>query len=737
MKSPRLSAPGPDRARAPGDVLSQPLQYFKGVGPKRATLLERLFLRNVQDLLHFFPVSHKDRASITPAARARAGQEVNIRAQIVDVRGQVFRNGKQKITALLQDQSGSIRAGWWNPFVADRLTPNAWGFFSGKVVEWDAGRELGNADFEIFAEDEDAGEAVSPNFGRIVPVYSLRPRTRPADGSEPLEVKLSQPALRRLVWQALEAGAPEALSEDLPAAALERRALLRRGQAIRQFHFPDSLEKLEQARRRLAYEELFLLSLGVALRRAQVERRQPARKMPLTPAILERIRARLPFQFTAAQERAFREIAADVAGAHPMNRLLQGDVGCGKTAVAVAAMLLCVAHGAQAALLAPTEVLAEQHAQTLSAWLQGSRVKLGLLRGGAADAQREEFRKALAEGGIHIAIGTHALLEPDLGFKSLALVVVDEQHKFGVRQRHVMRAKGPAPHVLVMTATPIPRSLSLTLYGDLDLSVIDRMPPGRGEVITRQMKEAERQKVYGLIHTEARAGHSVYVVLPRIEGEDAAAGARKLKGKLWSEVKGVEAEVQRLRQALPGLRIASLHGRMSAQEKDGVMATLRERKTDLLVSTQVIEVGIDMPNATVMVIENAELFGLANLHQLRGRVGRSGLKSWCLFFGQPATDEAKERLKSFAALKDGFQISEADFRLRGPGEFFGTAQSGLPELLVADLVRDQRLLMDARDDAVALVRTDPDLRRPEHAALRRRVLEVFSGGERLGLVDVG
>ena len=769
-----MTAPGyAANPTPPGDeLLAQPLQFLKGVGPMRAEILKRLALETVADLLYFFPVAHKDRAHVTPVARLRLGQDANIRAQIIDMNGHTTYNGRQRVTALLQDESGQIRAVWWNPYVADKLPPLAWGFFSGKVVANKAGgRELSGPDFELLTsgepEDEEAvADPVSPSFGRIVPIYSLRPKQRRPDGSEPHEIKLTQAALRKVVWRALQDGAPARLRDDLPEALRQRRNLLPIAEAIRQFHFPESLERVEQARRRLAYEELFVLSMGVGLRRAQVARLRTARKLPLTPAIQSRIEARLPFQLTPAQTRAFREIAADLAGERPMNRLLQGDVGCGKTAVAASAMLLTVAHGGQAALLAPTEVLAEQHLRTFSALLDGSRVKIGLLRGGAGEAQRGEFREGLESGQIHLAIGTHALLQPDIHFKDLALVVVDEQHKFGVQQRQALREKGRAPHVLVMTATPIPRSLSLTLYGDLDLSLIDALPPGRGEVVTKGLKETERAKTYQLILKEAQAGHAAYVVLPRIEEEASGSSANEpnplppslagkgsteetpksklkiqnsklLQPRLWTEVKGVGEEVRRLKEQLPTLRIGALHGRMAGAEKDRVLEELREGKLDVLVSTQVIEVGIDLPRATVMLIENAERFGLSNLHQLRGRVGRSGLKSYCLYFGHPNTPEGKERLKAFAALGDGFQIAEADFRLRGPGHFFGTEQSGLPELLVADLLRDQRLLQDAREDAFEVVRADPELEAPALAGVRRRVREVFAQGERLGLVDVG
>jgi ATP-dependent DNA helicase RecG len=483
----------------------------------------------------------------------------------------------------------------------------------------------------------------------------------------------------------------------------------------------------------------------VALRRAQVARYAAPRRMPLNAAIEVRIAARLPFTLTPSQQRVFQEIARDMAAPHPMNRLLQGDVGSGKTAVAVSALLLCVAHGQQAVLLAPTEVLAEQHFRTLQKMLANSRVKISLLRGASTEKERTEVLADLASGAAHIAVGTHALLEPDVKFQSLSLVIVDEQHKFGVAQRMSLRQKGRSPHVLVMTATPIPRTLTLTLYGDLDVSRIDEPPPGRGEIVTKWITEAARADVYRLIVTEARKGHATYVVLPRIDEDtplddppDDEPGKKPKKRpatKLWNEVKGAEAELKRLRAHLPTLRIDLLHGRMKGDEKDAVLTKLREGKIDVLVSTQVIEVGIDLPGATVMVIENAEMFGLSALHQLRGRVGRSELKSYCLFFANANNEEGEKRLKTFTATRDGFKIAEADFQLRGPGQFFGTAQSGMPELKVADLLRDEKILAEAREAAFDLVARDPQLAAPEHAALKRRLKEVLGG--KLGLVDMG
>jgi len=726
---------------SPHELLQRPLQYIKGVGPVRAGLLKRLYIETLQDLLFHFPVEHRDRASITPIRQLKPGVAVNIVAQIVDVKGRRF-NGKEKVDALLQDDSGQITAVWWNPWVTDKLTPLGWGFFSGKIRMNGNKKELSNPEFEILsdAEDEPAKEGggeklvTGPSFGRLVPVYNLRPKQRLASGEEAPEIRINQNFLRKIVFQTLEVGAAEALPDQLPPEVLDRADLMPFAQAIRQFHFPDSFAAAKEARRRLAFEELFVIGLGVALRRAQINRSAAAQAMPLAPAILQRIEARLPFKLTDSQTKVFREIARDMGRKEPMNRLLQGDVGSGKTAVAVATLLLGVAHGSQAALLAPTEVLAEQHLRTLTKLLANSRVKLELLRGSTTTAQRKEFLASLANGDIHIAIGTHALLEDEVTFKNLGVVVVDEQHKFGVAQRMALRKKGRAPHVLVMTATPIPRTLTLTLYGDLDVSRIDAPPPGRGEIVTKWLKEADRPKLYRSIVSEAQKGHATYVVLPRIDETVAGEGAGE-NAKLWNEVKGAEAEFKRLKSHLPTLRVELLHGRMNAADKDAVLTKLRDGRIDVLVSTQVIEVGIDLPTATIMVIENGERFGLSGLHQLRGRVGRSERKSFCLVLAETENEDAQARIKTFVKTRDGFELAEADFKQRGPGQFFGTNQSGMPELKVADLLADADILVDAREQARFLVESDPKLQNPANAAIRDRVKQVLAG--KLGLVDVG
>jgi len=515
---------------AADDLLSRPLQYLKGVGPRRFELLQRLLLTTARDLLLFFPVSHKDRASVTPIAKLKMGQEFNIVAQIIDVKGQRF-NGKEKVDAMLQDESGTVRASWWNPYIADKLRPNAWAFFSGKVGAFGERRELSSPEFEVLNDSEDGAEAggsvafTGPSFGRIVPIYNLRPKQRSPDGTPVAEVRLNQNFLRKMAWETIQSGAVEQLPDALTSDVRQQHGLMTLSEGIRQYHFPDTFEKAQQARRTLVFEELFMLTLGVALRRAQVAQGAQSKRLLLAPAIEKRIAARLPFQLTAEQDKAFREIASDMGKPRPMNRLLQGDVGSGKTAVAVSGLLLCVAHGSQAAMLAPTEVLAEQHFRTLTRMLENSRVNIGLLRGGMKAGERAEFLERLSAGEIHVAIGTHALLEENVRFKDLCMVVVDEQHKFGVSQRMTLRKKGNSPHVLVMTATPIPRTLTLTLYGDLEISSINAPPPGRGEIVSKFIKEADRAKIYRLMLAEARKGHASYVVLPRIDEAHAHAHA--------------------------------------------------------------------------------------------------------------------------------------------------------------------------------------------------------------------
>jgi ATP-dependent DNA helicase RecG len=564
-------------------------------------------------------------------------------------------------------------------------------------------------------EKVQAGDSAS--FGRIVPVYA-----GPADHQHP--------ALRKLVKRLVDELAPRAV-DDLPPEIRERRGLLGRGQALAEAHFPPpgtdvlrAAARASPAFRRIIYEELFFLQLALALRRRGV-RAEDGIAFDASPAAVARALSPLPFELTRSQRRALEEIARDMGRPEPMNRLLQGDVGSGKTAVAFAAALLAVHSGWQVALMAPTEILAEQHARTLGAWLAGSGVEVALVGAQARGKAQRDARAAVASGRARIAIGTHALLEQSVDFERLGLVVIDEQHRFGVMQRAKLMAKGRRPDVLVMTATPIPRTLALAFYGDLDQSKITELPPGRTPVETRVFGDSQRKRAYDLARVELAAGRQAYVVYPLV--------AESEKSDLADATGGAEELARIFAPHAVGL----LHGQMKADEKQAAMARFRSGELAVLVATTVIEVGVDVPNATVMIVEHAERFGLSQLHQLRGRVGRGAARSFCLLLAhyRRAGDEARERLEAMAATQDGFELARVDLKLRGPGELLGTRQSGQRLLDVADLYRDEAILDEAREDAFALVDRDPDLAAPEHEAAREALRGRWA--ERLSLAQVG
>jgi ATP-dependent DNA helicase RecG len=560
-----------------------------------------------------------------------------------------------------------------------------------------------------------AGDSAS--FGRIVPVYP-----GPAD--------YQHAALRKLMKRLVDEAAP-LVPEDLPAELRERRGLLTRARALREAHFPTPGTDVDQAAaratpafRRLVYEELFFLQLALARRRRGV-RVQAGISFDASPEALRAAIAPLPFALTGAQERALAEIARDMARPEPMNRLLQGDVGSGKTAVAFAAMMLAVRSGWQAALMAPTEILAEQHAATLARWLEGSGIGLALVGAQARGKAQRAARAEVATGRARIAVGTHALVEEDVAFEKLGLVVVDEQHRFGVMQRLALIAKGRRPDVLVLTATPIPRTLALAFYGDLDQSKIGELPPGRTPVATRLYGDSQRKAAYDLARRELEAGRQVYVVYPLV--------AESAKTDLADATTGAA----QLEKVFAGHPVGLLHGQMKADEKKEVMDRFRSGALRVLVSTTVIEVGVDVPSATVMIVEHAERFGLSQLHQLRGRVGRGAERSHCLLVAhfRRTGDDARDRLRAIERTQDGFEIAREDLRIRGPGELLGTRQSGLAVLDVADLYRDGAILEEAREDAFALVEADPELARPEHAAAAEALR--LRWAERLSLARVG
>jgi ATP-dependent DNA helicase RecG len=637
-----------------------------GVGPSRAAALAAAGFREVADFLVALPFRYEDRGRFGSVDALKAGEASTLKVRLSGVRATRMRRGGLRIEAIADDGTGAVRVVWHNryPSYATALAAGRSAVVFGSPVVTPGGElRLENPETEIFGEGEEADPVHS---GRIVGVYHR-------------EGGLSPRPWRTLVHRALTR-----LGPAREAAGLRPNDVLPRLWAA---HFPRSLDEAAQARRSLAGEELCVLAARIEDKRERLRGRRGL-VLPAGEELREAARAALPFPLTGAQRRAVREIAADMASGRAMARLLQGDVGSGKTVVAGLALLLAARNSAQGALMAPTEILAEQLAEGLGRWLPGAGVRLGLLTGRVRGRPRTSLLSALAAGDIDVLVGTHALLESPVAFRRLGLVVVDEQHRFGVAHRARLFAKGNAPHVLVMTATPIPRSLAWAVYGELDASVLDEKPPGRASVVTRVRNEQARPAVYRFAAERVAAGERVYVVVPAIE-----AGAR--------EVAAVQATARRIAQAQPGLAIGVLHGRMKPGDRSEVMSDFSRGAIGLLVATTVVEVGVDVPEATFMVVENAEAFGLAQLHQLRGRVGRSPRPSWCaLVVGQGASPEARGRLAILERTADGFEIAEKDLEARGPGDLLGTRQSGLPPLKIADPVRDLARLGEARRDVV-------------------------------------
>jgi len=660
--------------------------------------LRKLGLATLKDLLHHLPRRHEDRRAFRPIASLREGETAVVRGRVLKIVRQHVRGNRSYVRATIADESGTIDARWWNrPYLASALPPGTELVLSGKVRNG----HVTNPEYEVMRGDD------AIHVGRIVPIY-------------PLSRGVSGPALRRAVAAALERGLSE-IEDPLPASILDSRALPPLRDALRDVHFPPDFPALERGRARLRYDELFFFELAVALRR-RATRAARGIAFRWSAEVDRRIRARLPFALTPAQERAAREILADMRAREPMNRLLQGDVGSGKTAVALYAALVAVANRHQVAFLSPTEILARQHEATIDAILQGSEVRVELLVGSTPPAERRLLLDDLARGRIDLVVGTHALLEPGVVFGKLGLVVVDEQHKFGVAQRARLIRKGVRPDVLVMTATPIPRTLALTAYGDLDVSVIDALPPGRTPPVTRVVRASGAEAAYASVRDAAARGGQAYVIFPLVEeSEELDAGA-------------AEEGFRRLAAGpLRNLRLGLVTGRTPAGDRAAIMEAFRAGGVDVLVGTTVLEVGVDVPNANVMVVENAERFGLSTLHQLRGRVGRGGAQALCWLVAGRLTEEARARLRVMEETHDGFRIAEEDLRLRGPGEFFGTRQHGLPEFAVADLARDFDVLRAAREDAFALLDADPRL--DAHPLVREELRRRFAG--RFDLYDVG
>lgn len=708
------------------DPLLTPAQFLKGVGPAKAELLAKLELYYARDLLFNFPRAYQDMSELRTVEQLEDGKLASVAGVIEEVDLRNTGTGRSLLGLLVKQGASYLRGLWFNqPYLRGKFQVGRRILLSGEPklqgIRW----EMVHPKFEFLADDDDVPA------GRILPVYSL------TEG-------LNQTQMRRIQATIVDTYAP--LVEDVfPDDFLDTHQLWPIRAALPQIHQPRDQDSLEQARRRFIYQELFVLQLALAIRKWRLTHHRRAPALPTSARIDARITRLFPFELTTEQRIAIDQIAADMGREVPMNRLLQGDVGSGKTVVAMYAMLLAVAHGKQAALMAPTEVLARQHVQTLTTALKASQVRIGLLVGSLMPAERKKTLDALAAGELDILVGTHAVthalnqsavnkeqksldgLSDALEggrFARLGLVVIDEQHKFGVNQRAALKRAGIDPHYLVMTATPIPRTVTMTLFGDLDVSTIRSAPPGRQKIHTYLAEDGQRSRWWNFFRQKLAEGRQGFVIVPLVEETEAI------------EAASVQQTLDVLQRGeLLGHRLASLHGRMTPIEKESAMEAFRKGRVQVLVSTSVVEVGVDVPNATLMTIEGGERFGLAQLHQLRGRISRGSHPGYLCVFANPNTDEAQRRLDSFTKSTDGFELAELDFQLRGPGDLFGTRQHGLPPLRIADLSRDVVIVEEARSDAQTLIAADPDLKDPNYAKLKRMVLVRY--GEALELGDVG
>jgi len=681
-----------------------PVQYLKGVGPAKAAAFAQLGVRTVEDLLEYFPRDWVFAPQVTKINQMQPDENVTIMGLVESVDFQNFHK-PAIFEAMISDDTGVCRIIWFHGgFLQGQLKPGQVIMVSGKASLYKHNVQLTNPKFMVLDEKPSS------------------PDEHFSGGVYPASSKLSSAHIKRIIRPVLD-NLSELISEFYDPGFLKNNNLIHRKDAFAWIHLPDDEKKLAGAKRRLKYDELFLMQLGLALRRYRMQNFSQAAAMSCGDKIDSRIRKRFPFLLTEDQDNVIAEIVADMGKTKPMNRLLQGDVGSGKTVVALYAALLAVANKQQVAIMAPTEILAVQHSISIERYLKDSDVKRVLILGGLAGKKRTELLKEIKHGDIDIVVGTVALLEKDIEFKKLGLVIIDEQHKFGVEQKAQLR-KHTTPHNLVMTATPIPRTLAMTAFGDLDVSIIRHSPPGRGPVITRWVEPANRRKAYEFIRERLKAKAQAYFVYPRITGTEEN-GDIKAATEQWSKLSG---------QIFPEFKVELLHGQMPSEKKQQIMSDFRKGKINVLVSTVVIEVGVDVPNATIMVIEEADKFGLAQLHQLRGRIGRGDAKSYCLLFAETENEVAKNRIEIMTRSNDGFEIAEHDLRLRGPGELFSTRQHGLPDLKIANIIDDYELLVMARRNAFELVKTDPMLTGAEHKNIRHALLARF--GDSLGLADI-
>ncbi len=689
------------RPEGPSAALNASVTVLPRVGDRKAKTLNRIGIQTLGDMLYYFPRRYDDYSQLTPINRLRYNEKTTIIGTVQSVSSRKIKGGKiTLIEAVISDGSAALRVTWFNqPWITQKLRKGLQIVISGKVEQYLGRLTINNPEWEML-------DRKTLHTNRIVPIY-------------PLTTKITQRWLRSQMDQVVNYWAPRVV-DPLPEPVLDGADLISLSEALRQAHFPDSQEALLAARHRLAFDEIFLLQLGV-IRKKQSWEERSGRVFEVSDDWLETQLDRLPFQLTGAQQRSLKDLRTDLVSGQPMNRLLQGDVGSGKTVIAAMAAAIISRGGAQTALMAPTSILAEQHFKNLVAMLaqEGSDLppeQIRLMVGSTPEAEKAEIRAGLESGWIKIIIGTHALIEDPVIFSDLELVIIDEQHRFGVGQRARLRAKGENPHLLVMTATPIPRSLALSVYGDLDLTVIDEMPPGRQTTDTHVLEPRERERAYRLVDAQIKAGHQAFIIYPLVEESEKS-----------DEKAAVEEHARLQEDIFPNYKLGLLHGRLRPSEKEEVMGQFRDGDFQILVSTSVIEVGVDIPNATVMLIEGAHRFGLAQLHQFRGRVGRGGAKSYCLLI--PQNDEAteNERLKAMEATNDGFELAERDLEQRGPGDFLGKRQSGFSELKMAKLT-DVKLIEKARREAISLFERDPSLELPEHQLIGE-ALERFWNAE--------
>jgi ATP-dependent DNA helicase RecG len=684
------------------------VQFLKGVGPARSEQLQRLGIHTVKDLLFHFPRHYEDLSDVRPIDKLTAGTVQTVQGEVVEIEGRSLADGRSVVSVVVSDGGRHCLEGVWfnQTYAARQFRFGQRVAFSGKPKRYRDHWQIANPRVRLLD-----GSPGNPGANEtVVPVY-------------PLTEDLRADQLRSLLRRAVDQFA-SLVAEVLPEEPRRRHGFPEVKRAFKEVHFPANLAQAEAARRRFVYEGFLVLQVALALRRREVRDRQCAPVLAVTPQIDAHIRRLFPFTLTGDQEKAVAALRKDLAAQRPMQRLLQADVGAGKTAVAVYALLAAVANKHQAALMAPTEVLARQHWRTLESYLAHSRVRRLLLTGGLTGAERRRALEEIRTGAADLVVGTQALIQADVEFARLGLVVIDEQHKFGVNQRARVRKLGVDPHYLVMTATPIPRTVALTVFGDLDTTVIRELPPGRQPVTTRWVREKQRPWVYDQVRAELGQGRQAYVVCPLVE-----------EGS-HPDLKAAEETYAELAAGpFKGFRVGLLHGRMDDGAKEAVMESLRERRLDLLVSTVVIEVGVDVPNATLLVVEQAERFGLSQLHQLRGRVSRGTVAGVCFLFAEAPGEEARQRLRVVTRTSDGFALAEHDARFRGVGEFFGTRQHGQGEVDVDRLTAEKELLQLARRDAFAIVAADSRLRLPEHAGLRRAVLEQY--GRTLELAEIG